>query len=63
MEQCTDDYVVYVLETLDKVKEKIADSVVLNEQRLDFSNYVPEGFGTGDCIIIADGILHIIDFK
>ena len=63
MEQCTDDYVVYVLETLDKVKEKIADFVVLNEQRLDFSNYVPEGFGTGDCIIIADGILHIIDFK
>ncbi len=33
------------------------------EQRLDFSKYVPDGFGTGDCVIIADGTLHIIDFK
>lgn len=22
-----------------------------------------EGFGTGDCVIIADGTLHIVDFK
>ena len=63
MEDCTDDYVAFVMETLAKVKEKTADPVVLIEQRLDFSNYVPEGFGTGDCIIIADGTLHIIDFK
>ena len=33
------------------------------EQKLDFSCYVPEGFGTGDCIIISDDKLHIIDFK
>ena len=63
MENCTDDYVAYVMETLSKVKEKTSDPVVLIEQRLDFSNYVPEGFGTGDCLIIADGVLHIIDFK
>ena len=25
--------------------------------------YVPEGFGTGDCVIVADKALHIIDFK
>jgi len=36
---------------------------VLIEQRLDFSKYVESGFGTGDCVIIADGTLHIIDFK
>jgi hypothetical protein len=35
----------------------------LIEQQLDFSKYVPDGFGTGDCVIIADGTLHIIDFK
>ena len=63
MEECTDDYVVYVMETLTKIKEKTSDPVILIEQRLDFSNYVPEGFGTGDCLIIADGVLRIIDFK
>ena len=35
----------------------------MTEQRLDFSAYVPEGFGTGDVIILADHVLHIIDLK
>ena len=39
------------------------DTVILAEQRLDFSRWVPEGFGTGDCIIIADGVLTVIDYK
>ena len=30
---------------------------------MDFSQYVPEGFGTGDCVIVGDGTLHIIDYK
>ncbi|MDQ0254903.1 hypothetical protein J2S74_002285 [Evansella vedderi] len=33
------------------------------EKRLDFSAYVPEGFGTGDCIIIGESKLYVIDFK
>lgn len=33
------------------------------EKRLDFSGYVPEGFGTGDCIVIHGDTLHVIDFK
>ena len=37
--------------------------ITLVEQRLDFSKYVPEGFGTGDCVIVADDVLHIVDFK
>jgi hypothetical protein len=36
---------------------------VLIEQRLDFSKYVEGGFGTGDCVVIADGALHIVDYK
>ncbi len=63
MEECTDAYVEYILEQLDVVKHHCMDPLVLIEQRLDFSQYVPEGFGTGDCLIIADEILHIIDFK
>ncbi|QNB48182.1 DUF2800 domain-containing protein [Thermanaerosceptrum fracticalcis] len=33
------------------------------EKRLDYSTYAPEGFGTGDCIIIGGNVMHIIDFK
>ena len=63
MEDCTDDYVGFVVEQLSIVKQTCKDPIILIEQRLDFSKYVPCGFGTGDCIIIADNKLHIIDFK
>ncbi len=33
------------------------------EQRVDFSKYVPEGFGTADCILISGDTLQVIDFK
>ena len=63
MERCAEDYAAYISEIVEKVKDTCGDPVVLVEQRLDFSRYVPEGFGTGDCLIIADGTLHVIDFK
>ena len=63
MEVCTDGYVEFVLEALEEAKQHCADPMVLIEQKLDFSCYVPDGFGTGDCIIVADETLHIIDFK
>lgn len=63
MDNYTDDYVEYVLEVIEQVKQACSDPLILIEQRLDFSKYVPDGFGTGDCVIIADGTLHIIDFK
>ncbi len=63
MENCTQEYCNYVMEQLEDSKSHCADPEVLVEQRLDFSKWVPEGFGTGDCIIVADDILHIIDFK
>lgn len=59
----TDNYVQFVLETISQAREHCADPIINIEQRLDFSCYVPHGFGTGDCIIIADKTLHIIDFK
>lgn len=59
----TDGYVEFVLEKITLAMKTCADPQVLIEQRLNFSKYVPDGFGTGDCVIIADGVLHIIDFK
>lgn len=63
MDNYTDGYVEFVLEVIEQAKQICSDPLTLIEQRLDFSKYVPEGFGTGDCLIIADGTLHIIDFK
>jgi hypothetical protein len=33
------------------------------EQRVDYSAYAPEGFGTGDCIFVGAGMLDVVDFK
>ena len=63
MEECTDAYAEFVMEQYEEAKKSCKDPVILIEQKLDFSCYVPEGFGTGDCIIISDDRLHIIDFK
>ena len=63
MEMYTDSYVEFVLEQIEVAKQHSTDPFVLIEQRLDFSCYVPDGFGTGDCLIVADKLLHIIDFK
>lgn len=63
MEIYTDDYVEFVLEIIEGLKQACSDPTVLIEQRLDFTRFVPDGFGTGDCVVIGDGTLHIVDFK
>ena len=63
METLTDDYVTYVQEHISLAGESCGDPQVLIEQRLDFSHIVPGGFGTGDCVIIAEPTLQIIDLK
>ena len=63
MELCSDGYVEYVIEKLTEAQKLCSDPLVLIEQHLDFSKYVTDGFGTGDCLIIADDTIHIIDFK
>lgn len=63
MDEHTDAYVEFVLEQLELAKQSCSDPLVLIEQRLDFSKYVPDGFGTGDCVLISDKTLHIIDLK
>lgn len=63
MEECAENYAQYISEILAEVKATCKDPFVLVEQRLDFSRYVPEGFGTGDSVIVADGTLHVVDFK
>lgn len=63
MEECANGYAAYILELVEAAKQSCSDPQVLIEQRLDFSMYVEGGFGTGDCLIITDGGLHIVDYK
>ena len=63
MEECTDGYVSYAMEQVELARQECKDPVVLIEQRLDYSAYVPEGFGTGDLLIVADRVLTVVDLK
>lgn len=63
MQNCAEEYRNFVLEKLQEAKVHCKDPKVFIEQRLDFSKWVDEGFGTGDCVIVSDKKLHIIDYK
>jgi len=60
MESHTDAYLEYVLGIVHSYK---AAPYVAIEQRLDYSAYAPDGFGTGDTIVIGGQQLDIVDFK
>lgn len=69
-EYYSNDLVEYITEYIDMVISKYEDAkkrdkeaVLLIEQRLDFSEWAKEGFGTGDAVIIADGLMEICDLK
>lgn len=63
MAEYTDTYATIVLEKYNAARAATPDAQLLVETRLDFSDYVPEAFGTADAIIIADGTMEVIDFK
>lgn len=63
MEECTEAYAAYNLEVVSELKESCEDPLSLIEQEVDFSRWVPLGFGTADAIHAGDGMLAIIDFK
>lgn len=56
-------YVEYCEDALLEAQQKTPDAEMLIEQKVDFSKWVKEGFGTTDCCIIADGTLEVIDLK
>lgn len=60
MEGTSEAYLEYVKEIM--LACEIAPAVLI-EKRVDFSRYVPEGFGTADCLMLAGDTLHVIDYK
>ncbi len=63
MDEYTDTYKTIVLEKFNAARAKTSDAQLLIEVKLDFSKFVPDAFGTADAVIIADGLMEIIDFK
>lgn len=63
MQRYAEDYRDFVIERYHDALASTPDPRIFLEQKLDMTEFVPEGFGTGDCIILADGTLDIIDLK
>lgn len=63
MPDYVETYVDTCLEKFSEAKAKTPDAIFKVEQRLDFSEWVPDGFGTGDFVTIADGTMEICDLK
>ena len=63
MQRCADEYLQFVTEQIGDIRKSCPDPTILVEQRLDLSEYIPESFGTADCIIAGDGTAVVIDYK
>lgn len=56
-------YLDFAIEKINEARARTRDAVVLLEMKLDYSTWVPEGFGTGDLVLVTDDVLEVIDFK
>ena len=56
-------YIDYIIERFLTAKHDFGACSILLEQRLDYSDYVPEGFGTGDVILMYGNTVEVIDLK
>ena len=56
-------YADFIEERMAEAKSHCPDPRIYIEQQVDVSEYIPEGFGTTDCAIIADGLMDVIDLK
>lgn len=68
MDEYVEGYAAFVAERMREARERAARTGGLApklgvEVRLDYSRWVPDGFGTGDAVIIGDGDLEVIDLK
>jgi len=63
MQDHVDNYVAFVVEQYEEMKKEDPSAVIFIEKKLDITAYVPEGFGTGDTVLISNRVLKIIDLK
>ena len=63
MEECTDDYTSFVIENFKEALKVDKNAVLLIEQEVDISEFIPESFGTADALLIYGNTIHVIDLK
>lgn len=63
MDTYIEQYVEYVVEQFSIADSLSGDAVILIEEKVDLTDYIEDGFGTCDVIIIADGVMYVIDLK
>lgn len=56
-------YVHWIIRDYDELSLNHKDVILLAEVMVDLSDYIPEGFGTNDCCLIAGDELRIYDYK
>ena len=63
MQEAVEAYRDFVMEQVEAAKALCKDPLVCIEQTLDYAKWVEHGYGTGDAVVVADGLLHVIDLK
>lgn len=63
LEDAVQIYVDFATEKINEARARTKDAVVLLEAKLDYSPWVPEGFGTGDLVLVTDDVLEVMDLK
>lgn len=63
IENITDVYAEFVISEIERMKAEHGSCLALVEERLDYSEIAPSGFGTGDMVLLSPGELHVCDFK
>lgn len=58
-EEFVDEFVEYVVSQT----ENVGDFHIFFELRVNFSNVVPQGYGTSDVVIVTEDCVHVIDLK
>ena len=63
MQEAAQDYANKVIDDFEALRAKDPSTVLLVEVETDLSEWIPEGFGTSDAVIVSDGAIHVYDFK
>lgn len=63
LQEYAENYAAFVWEKFQVAKKADRFAALKVEEKIDLTAYVPDGFGTGDSVIIADGTMEIIDLK
>ena len=63
MEDCANGYKEEVMSIYEQLRRSDPSTLISVEQRVSFTEYVKDAFGTSDCIIVGNGHMYVIDYK